>query len=49
MTELNKEQIKEVIESMIDGFDKEHIESPMYKHLIEKSEYLKDPDEMQTM
>jgi hypothetical protein len=49
MTELDKEKIKEVIESMVDGFNKEHLESPMFKHLIEKSEYLKDPDTMQTM
>ena len=49
MTEKDKEKIKEVIESLIDGFDKEHLESPMYKHLIDKSEYLKDPDTMKTM
>jgi len=45
----DKEKIKEVIESMVDGFDKEHLASPIFKHLVEKAEYLKDPDEMHTM
>src|SRR3990167_4209062 len=49
MSELNKEEIKEVIEGLLDGFDKEHLGSPIFKHLIEKSEYLKDPDTMRTM
>lgn len=49
MAELDKEAIKEVIEGMLDGFDKEHLESPMFKRPIEKSEYLKDPDTMKTM
>ena len=45
----DKEAIKEVIESLLDGFDKEHLANCMYKHLIEKSEYLKDPDTVKTM
>ena len=39
MENLSKEKIKEVIEGMINGFDKEHLGSPIFKHLIEKSEY----------
>lgn len=49
MTEVTKKAIAEVIESLADSFDKEHLANPMFQHIIKNAEYLKDPDEMHTM
>lgn len=43
------EALKEVITGMMDGFDKEHIESPMFQHIVDNGEYLDDPDNIYTM
>lgn len=45
----DKKAFKTVVTNMLDGFDKEHLESPMFKHLIKKSEWLDTPSHTQTM
>lgn len=45
----DKEVFKELITNMTEGFDKEHLESPLFKHIMDNSEYLDDPDKIYTM
>ena len=46
---LDIEKLKEVMESMVDGFDKEHLKHPMYKHFIDNAKWLDNPDNVYTM
>jgi len=46
---LSKKDFKEVISAMVDGFDKEHLETPMFRHMIKNKKYLEDASDIQTM
>ena len=45
----NEEEFKGFLNGLVDSFDKEYLESPIFKHFFENSKYLSDPDELQTM
>lgn len=46
---ISKEDFKKFMETMCDGFDKEYLDSPMFKHLMENSKYLEDPRDIHCM
>lgn len=46
---VTKKAIAEVIESLADSLDKEHLADPMFQHILRNAEWLKDPSEMNTM
>jgi len=49
MKKLDIKALKEVIFNLADGFDKKHIESQIFKHILDNAEYLVDPDKIHTM
>ena len=47
--EFNEEEFKTYIKRIGDKFEKEHLESPLFKHFFDNLEYFEDPDKFQTM
>jgi len=48
-TEFKEEEFKTFLNGLADGFDKEHLESPLFKYFFDNLEYFEDPDKFQTM
>ncbi len=46
---LKPKEFEEFMDNLVDSFDKEYLDSPMFKHFIENSKYLDDPDDLHTM
>ncbi len=46
---LNEAEFKEFMNTLVDSFDKEYLESPMFKHFFENLKYFENPDEFQSM
>jgi len=40
---------KEVVNTLVDNFDKEHLENPVFKHIVNNKEWLDNPDHIHTM
>lgn len=49
MDKIDKKAMQEVIGNLTERFAQEHLDSPMFKHLIEKAEYFGNADEISTM
>ncbi len=45
----DKKAFKEVVENLIDGFDKEHLKEPIFNHIVKNSKWLDTPDHIHTM
>ena len=47
--EFNEKEFKTFLNELADKFDKEQLESPLFRHFFDNLEYFEDPDNFQTM
>lgn len=40
---------KKIVNNLLDNFDKEHLESPIFKHIVNNKKWLDNPDHVYTM